>query len=395
MAKELKIKIGVEVDQSKARGELDKVLNDMQKKKVKIGFDVDTKALNSLKKTLEGFKNIKIGINTDTKGATTSVKSITNTVKQTNSELNQQKQIYSELKRLQNEEYSIKQKMIGANGQYKTTLESQLSSIKQQQEATRGLLTEGGKNLVNKEKEMQLTQQIAKKENELTQARTKANADMERAINNAKNNINIKGLDTKSIEEYKKRLDEIDKTNMTHVKEQIASIGREIDAQRNKIQETVKSLESYSAAFNGIGDALIGVFSIPTAGLAASVKTMSDFSFEMSKVEAISGASGQALVDLENKAKELGRETMWSAKESAEALKYMGMAGWDSTAMLEGLPHMLNLASAGGLALGTASDIVTDALTAFKLEASSTAEFVDVLAVASSKSNTNVQMLGE
>lgn len=326
IAKELKIKIGVELDKGKINSDVQSLITQMQNKKVKIGFDVDNKALNSLKNTLEGFKNIKIGVNADTSKATSSTKSITNSIKETNNELNQQKQIYSQLKSLQNEEYAIKKKMIGANGEYKATLQQQLSSIQQQQLATRGLLAEGNKSLVNKQKEAQLTDQQMKKERELAQVKAKANVDMERAIEKAKSNMNFKGLDTKSIEEYKKRLDDIDRTNMNHVRSEIASIGSEVDAQRNKLNDLSKTFQSISDVANGVGNALMSAFALPVAGLTAGTKVMMDFTAEMSNVQAISGVSAQEMQSLENEAKLMGRTTVKSAKESAEALKYMGMA---------------------------------------------------------------------
>src|SRR5699024_4423646 len=91
----------------------------------------------------------------------------------------------------------------------------------------------------------------------------------------------------------------------------------------------------------------------------------------------------------------MGATTKFSASQSAEALKYMGMAGWKSQEMIDGLPGIMNLAAASGEDLGTTSDIVTDALSAFGLTAKDTSEFVDVLAAASTNSNTNVSMLGE
>lgn len=126
-----------------------------------------------------------------------------------------------------------------------------------------------------------------------------------------------------------------------------------------------------------------------------SVKVGSDFSAAMSEVGAISGATGEELQALRDKAKEMGSTTKFSATESAEALKYMSMAGWDTRKMLDGLPGIMNLAAASGEELATVSDIVTDAMTAFGLKADQAGHFADVLAMASSKSNTNVSMLGE
>lgn len=91
----------------------------------------------------------------------------------------------------------------------------------------------------------------------------------------------------------------------------------------------------------------------------------------------------------------MGAKTKFSATESAQGLEYMAMAGWKTQDMLDGLPPILNLAAAAGEDLGTTSDIVTDALTAFNLKASDAGHFSDILASASSNANTNVGMMGE
>ena len=132
-----------------------------------------------------------------------------------------------------------------------------------------------------------------------------------------------------------------------------------------------------------------------TAASGYAVKVGSDFESGMSEVAAISGASGKALQALADKAKEMGSTTKFSATESAEALKYMAMAGWDTDKMLSGLPGVMNLAAASGENLGTVSDIVTDSMTAFGMAADEAGHFADVLAQASSKSNTNVALMGE
>lgn len=128
---------------------------------------------------------------------------------------------------------------------------------------------------------------------------------------------------------------------------------------------------------------------------AASVKVGSDFEASMSKVAAISGATGDDLKALTDKAKEMGATTKFSASESADALQYMAMAGWKAEDMLNGLEGIMNLAAASGEDLATTSDIVTDALTAFGLSAEDSTHFADVLAQASSNANTNVGMMGE
>lgn len=137
--------------------------------------------------------------------------------------------------------------------------------------------------------------------------------------------------------------------------------------------------------------AVLGV----SIGLKDTIETYKDFEAAMSQVQAISGATGSEVAKLTNKAKEMGATTKFTAEESAEAFNYMAMAGWKTEDMLGGIEGILNLAAASGESLATTSDIVTDALTAFKLSASDAGHFADVLAVASSNANTNVSMMGE
>ena len=155
-------------------------------------------------------------------------------------------------------------------------------------------------------------------------------------------------------------------------------------------------LDSVGTKFTNVGKKMTVGITTPIVGLStASVKTAANFESAMSKVGAISGASGKDLEALSDKAKEMGETTKFSASESAEALKYMAMAGWKTNDMLDGLEGIMNLAAASGENLGTTSDIVTDALTAFGLQAKDSSHFADVLAAASSNANTNVSMLGE
>ena len=153
----------------------------------------------------------------------------------------------------------------------------------------------------------------------------------------------------------------------------------------------------------GIAKAGIGlttkVLQGATAGVtalgAAAIKVGSDFEAGMSQVQAISGASGEDLEKLKNKAKEMGATTKFSATESAEALNYMAMAGWKTEDMLGGLEGVMNLAAASGEDLATASDIVTDAMTALGMQANEAGHFSDVLAAAASNANTSVGGMGE
>lgn len=139
------------------------------------------------------------------------------------------------------------------------------------------------------------------------------------------------------------------------------------------------------------GASLIGA----SFGVAESVNSFQDFESMMSQVKAISGATGQAFDDLTAKAQEMGATTKFTATESAEAFNYMAMAGWKPQQMIDGISGIMSLAAASGEDLGTTSDIVTDAITAFGLTAGDAGHFADVLAQASANANTDVSMLGE
>ena len=153
-----------------------------------------------------------------------------------------------------------------------------------------------------------------------------------------------------------------------------------------------KGFEKVAGTVVKIGTAIGGALS---AAGGYAIKVGGDFEAGMSNVAAISGATGDDLQKLTDLAKEMGKTTKFSATEAAEGYQYMAMAGWKTEDMLNGLPGIMNLAAAAGEDLGTVSDIVTDALTAMGLAADDSAHFADVLAAASSNSNTNVSMMGE
>ncbi len=162
-----------------------------------------------------------------------------------------------------------------------------------------------------------------------------------------------------------------------------------------KIDEAGKKIEAFGDSVTSAGKAVMPA-SMAVAGLgAAAVKTAADFDSSMSKVAAVSGATGDDLDALRDKAREMGAKTKFSASEAADAMNYMAMAGWKTEDMLEGIEGIMNLAAASGEDLAITSDIVTDALTAFGLSAQDSGHFADILAAASSNANTNVSMMGE
>lgn len=157
----------------------------------------------------------------------------------------------------------------------------------------------------------------------------------------------------------------------------------------NKISDLAKgAIKTTTAVISGAATGITGLG-------AAAIKVGASFEKSMSNVAAISGATGDELKNLTDKAKEMGAKTKFSASESADAFSYMAMAGWKTTDMLNGIEGIMNLAAASGEDLATTSDIVTDALTAFKLTAADSGHFADVLATASSNANTNVSLMGE
>lgn len=131
------------------------------------------------------------------------------------------------------------------------------------------------------------------------------------------------------------------------------------------------------------------------AGIADTVKTYADFEAAMSEVKAISGATSEEFAQLTEKANQMGAVTKFTASESAEAFKYMAQAGWDAKEMMDGIEGLMSLAAASGEDLGTTSDIVTDALTAFGMSAKESGRFADVMAMAANATNTDVAKMGD
>lgn len=211
------------------------------------------------------------------------------------------------------------------------------------------------------------------------------------------------------LEELKKAEADMKANGVDENSEQFRALQREIESTKLELDELSSATGSGSATLAKISQATgdfgekaesAGKKLLPvTAGIVglgtAAVKTAADFDSQMSKVGAISGATGEDLTALEEKAREMGASTKFSASEAGEAMEYMAMAGWKTEDMLQGIEGIMNLAAASGEDLGTTSDIVTDALTAFGMSAEESGRFADILAAASSNANTNVSMLGE
>ena len=226
------------------------------------------------------------------------------------------------------------------------------------------------------------------------------------------------------VQSAQKRLSGFDKS-IEHTKDQLdrlTSTGFHIDLDAvDRATATIQNVETKAKSFTGkVWNVTLGVVDKLTApfksiiantignpvvqagaifGVSVSLKNTVDtygaFEESMSNVKAISGATGEEFEKLTAKAKEEGATTKFTAKDSADAFGYMAMAGWKTEDMLNGIDGIMSLAAASNEDLATTSDIVTDALTAFGLQASDSGHFADVLAQASANANTNVGMMGE
>jgi len=193
----------------------------------------------------------------------------------------------------------------------------------------------------------------------------------------------------------------IDTANLAQKDAELAARLKELQAEQDKAAEGALTFGKKSAqSFDVVQQA------IAAAGAAASVKEITgayvecvgvagDFQEAMSTVEALSQANAQEMAALTAQAKELGADTKFTAQEAGDAMGYMAMAGWDAQETLSGMSGVVSLSAASGEDLANVSDIVTDSLSAFKLEARDAGRFSDVLAQAAAKSNTNVAIMGE
>ena len=178
----------------------------------------------------------------------------------------------------------------------------------------------------------------------------------------------------------------------------------DLDGEMNKLGNTAgKASKSILDRFDSVGHNMQDVgrkmslgITTPLAALGGgAVKTVATFDDSMSKVQAISGSTGDELESLRDKALELGSTTAHSASQVADAMSYQALAGWDANAILEATPGLLSLASAAQMDLATASDIVTDTMSQFSMEASRAGEAADVMAKIQASANTDVNQLGE
>lgn len=215
---------------------------------------------------------------------------------------------------------------------------------------------------------------------------TKAYNDQIAKLDEYKRRLEEAGVDTSELDKESERL----KGELKNLQSGFENAGDGAENFGEKGGNALENIETMLASA-GIIKGLKEIYS----AFSECVTVAADFEESMSNVEAISGANEEEIAALTERAKELGASTAFTAKQVSEGMSYMAMAGWKTTDMLDGMDAVLALAAASGEDLGTTSDIVTDALTAFGLRASDTARFADVLAATASNANTNVGMMGE
>jgi TP901 family phage tail tape measure protein len=192
---------------------------------------------------------------------------------------------------------------------------------------------------------------------------------------------------------------------------QISELSGELDTNKKKLAEADDAADDYDQSLNETTSGGLNAFSVALGNLAANVisnllssmqSVISDtievgktFESSMSNVASLSGATAEELELLKETAKEYGSTTQFSASEAADALGYMALAGWDAKTSAEALGGVLDLAAASGMDLAAASDMVTDYMSAFNLEAKDSSYFADLMAYAQANANTSVEQLGE
>lgn len=320
---------------------------------------------DKFKSQVKLYKNMEQACDSYSKGikdANTKIDELTNALEEQKKELNETKKEYS--------------KMCEELGENSKEAKALAREIKQQEKSIKGT-----ENAIAK-----YTKQSNQMNRELQETKAKMN-NLQGELSETGNKFDNLGGDVqdtiKDLKDYEKIIENINNKEIEpkiNLEDTTKNIDKKIGI--NQINEGMSAL-----------DDMVGDFSRDF--IKTSFDTVNTFDAVMSKVSAISGATGEDLDKLREKAKHLGATTKFSATEAAEGMQYMAMAGYSQKEILESIEPVMKLAIADGLDLATTSDIVTDSMTGFNLKAKDTQKFVDILAKTSTKSNTNVSLLGE
>jgi TP901 family phage tail tape measure protein len=172
-------------------------------------------------------------------------------------------------------------------------------------------------------------------------------------------------------------------------------VGADIAEFQRKMAQVETKMKGLSRNLSAVGKKLTTRVTLPIIGMGTAIVTAgAKFEHSMSGVEAVTGATSEQMTKLNKVARELGATTEWSASQAADGMRYLGMAGFEVEEILEAMPGMLDLATAGQLDLARAADIASNVLTGFGMSASEVNRVADVLAKAAASANTNVEQLG-
>ena len=200
----------------------------------------------------------------------------------------------------------------------------------------------------------------------------------------------------KGIEQQAQQTSQSSNESIGGMSNNMDELGQASQQAGRNVADSMKEVENGLNKAMSTGKKLTTMLTLPIVAFGASaINTSKEFDYAMSEVKAISGATETEFKKLEEQAKHLGSTTMLSSKDAADGMKYFAMAGWEVNEIMSALPGTLNLAIASNTELGLTCDIVSDAMTALKLEAKDVAEFTDILAATATNSNTNVQLLGD
>ncbi|MDE7053608.1 MAG: phage tail tape measure protein [Oscillospiraceae bacterium] len=275
-------------------------------------------------------------------------------------------------------------------------LQGDISSFQKQQTAVENTRSK----LENLHKQHDLLQKEISETNGSTTSLERENTKLEQRIKDTETALERQ---TQKLQATGARLKEagVDTSNLAAKDAELTARVKELQAEQDKAADSAANFGSKATqAFDAIAESAIASQIVNVLGeikdaFMDCVEGAGSFEEALSTVEALSQANAQDMAALAAEAKELGATTKFTAKESADAMGYMAMAGWDATDMLQGMDGVLQLAAASGEDLAMVSDIVTDSLSAFGLTAKDTAHFSNVLAAAATNSNTNVAIMGE
>lgn len=348
-----------------------------------------TTANNEIKKMQEQFKQ---AANVSKDWANTS-SGVENKIKSLGSVLKQQKSILKDLMG----QYEATKKLYGEN-----STQAQNLAVKIEKQKTSITKTEAELRRYNESLE-----KIKKSENatgiqKLTQEINKQSQALEKAKQKYADYIANGQKHTKEAKQTKQEIKNLSGELETN-KKKLA----DANSQANKFDKSLKDVDEASrGAEQGLSamDVALGNITARVAEKAFTsivdfgkniIQTGIDYESSLAKVQAISGSTGDDLARLDEKAKQMGESTVFSASQSADAMQYMALAGWKTEDMINGIGGVMDLAAASGEDLATVSDIITDGLTAMGLSAQDSSHFADIFAATMANSNTTVGLMGE